>query len=98
MEVETIFTCPLGSTCKKVVDDKIHQCIWLIPLEGDNPQTGERMTTERCSIAWQPLLMIEQSGQVRATAASVQSLRNETVKRQDEAIKVITDDKASKNI
>lgn len=86
MELETVGTCPLGSDCQKVVDGKIHQCNWYIKLAGKDPQTGENIEDYRCAIAWQPILAIEGNGAIAGVSSSVQSLRNETVKRQDIAL------------
>lgn len=87
--METKTTCPLGHTCKKIVDDHIEVCAWLTGVAGKDPQTDEDINEERCAIAWQPILMIEMSGTNRQVAASVQSLRNETVDRQDRAMQLI---------
>ena len=84
--LETVTTCPLGSECREVKDGKIHHCAWYIKLQGKNPQTGEPVDDYRCAIAWQPILAIEGNGASHSIAASVQSLRNETVKRQDAAL------------
>ena len=89
MALKVELTCPLGSTCEKVVGDHIERCAWYVKLEGKNPQTGKDINESKCAIAWQPLLMIEISGGVNRTSASVQSLRNETVKRQDKALEVV---------
>jgi len=87
--IKTELTCPLGHTCQKVVGDVIQQCHWYINLAGKNPQTGEPVDEYKCAIAWQPILAIEGNGLLNGTNASVQSLRNETVKRQDEALQVV---------
>ena len=86
MELKTILTCPLGSECQKIVGEEIHQCSWYIKLAGKDPQTGKDVDDYRCAIAWQPILAIEGNGINVGVAQSVQSLRNETVKRQDVAL------------
>lgn len=91
-DIETITTCPLGSECRKIVDGKIHQCAWYVSLKGNDPQDGSPISESRCAIAWQPLLMVEGSRETSRVAASVQSLRNETVIRQDRAIEVMKGD------
>jgi len=80
MAIETINFCPLGADCETVKDGKIHKCMWHVKLVGQDPQTGEDMDQWGCAMAWQPLLMIENSRQQRSTAAGVESLRNEVVK------------------
>jgi len=80
MAIETVNFCPLKSECETVKDGKIHKCMWHVKLVGQDPQTGEDMDQWGCAMAWQPLLMIENSRQQRSTAAGVESLRNEVVK------------------
>ena len=84
--METKITCPLGSECEKAVDGVLEVCAWYVKLQGKNPQTGENINEQRCAIAWQPILAIEGNGAVSGVAASIQSLRNETVARQDIAL------------
>ena len=80
MTIETVNFCPLGSSCETIKDGKIHKCMWHVKLVGKDPQTGDEMDQWGCAMAWQPLLMIENSRQQRSTAAGVESLRNEVVK------------------
>ena len=49
-------------------------------IRGNNPNTGEDVEEYGCSIAWLPMLMIENSQQQRSTGAAVESFRNEMVK------------------
>ena len=79
MAIETINFCPLGAECETVKDGKIHKCMWHVKLVGQDPQTKEDMDQWGCAIAWQPLLMIENSRQQRSTASAVESLRNNVV-------------------
>ena len=53
-----------------------HKCRWYIQLLGKNPQTGADISDFGCAIEWLPVLMIEQSKEVRQTAAAVESFRN----------------------
>ena len=55
-------------------------CAWFIKIVGKNPNTGEDVEDWGCSIAWMPILMIENSQQQRSTGAAVESFRNEMVK------------------
>ena len=87
--MDTIITCPLGSKCEEIIDNKLHRCAWFVKLEGTNPQNGERIDQEKCAMAWTPLLMIEGNGATAGINASVQSLRNETVERQNIAIQMV---------
>jgi hypothetical protein len=65
-------SCPLGWFCDK--------CLWHTHLRGLNPQTGQEIDQHGCSIAFLPMLLIENSQQQRQTAAAVESSRNELVK------------------
>ena len=49
-------------------------------VRGTNPNTGEEIDDYGCSVAWLPVLMIENSQQQRQTGAAVESFRNEMVK------------------
>jgi len=84
--IETVITCPLGSTCKEVKGGKIHQCAWYTTLAGRNPQTGEMIDEAQCAIAWLPLMHVEVANVGRGTNEAVTSLREETIKRQDAAL------------
>ena len=79
MEIKTVLTCPLGSTCTEIKDGAIHRCTWYTKLAGTNPNTGEVMDEHGCAMSWLPMLMIENSMQQRSTSAAVESFRNETV-------------------
>lgn len=49
-------------------------------IRGNNPNTGAEVDEYGCSMAWMPMLMIENSQQQRSTGAAVESFRNEMVK------------------
>lgn len=80
MKVDIVTTCPLGSKCEEIRDNKIHRCAWSIELAGTNPNTGESAPERGCAMAWVPILLIENSQQQRSTGAAVESFRNEVVK------------------
>lgn len=67
--------CPLLN--KKCIK---HQCVWYNMLQGKDPQTGANVQEWGCSIAWIPLLLVENTGKQVQTNASVESFRNEMVK------------------
>jgi hypothetical protein len=69
-------TCPLGSKCEEIRDNKAYRCAWYTKLQGNNPQTGVAMDESACAIAWLPLLQIENTRSGHSTAAAVESLRN----------------------
>jgi len=89
MSVEVTITCPLGSVCERIVDGKLERCAWYVKMVGTNPNTGEDVDEARCAIAWQPLLAVDTNGKLDQTVSSVQSMRNETIKRQDLALGVV---------
>ena len=68
--------CPLHNfePCKEL------GCAWFVQVRGHNPNTGAEVDEWGCSIAWMPVLMIENSQQQRSTGAAVESFRNEMVK------------------
>ena len=67
--------CPLiKKKCMK------HRCIWYNMLQGNNPQTGAPVQEWGCSIAWLPLLLVENNGKQIQTTSAVESFRIEMVK------------------
>lgn len=95
--MKTKITCPLGHSCEKIVDDHIERCAWYIQLAGSDPRDGKELNESRCAMAWQPILMVESTRANTQVAASVQSHRNETIKRQDIALGVLSNAKALTN-
>tara|TARA_E500000318_G_scaffold17169_2_gene17399 strand:- start:3511 stop:3963 length:453 start_codon:yes stop_codon:yes gene_type:complete len=67
--------CPLLN--KKCIK---HQCVWYNMLQGKDPQTGANVQEWGCSIAWIPLLLVENTGKQVQTNSSIESFRNEMVK------------------
>lgn len=61
-----------------------HQCAWFTHVTGLNPQTGAAMDHWDCAVRWLPMLITEGARQTRNVAASVDSMRNEVVERQDQ--------------
>jgi len=49
-------------------------------LQGKHPQSGQNVQEWGCSIAWLPLLLVENTGKQVQTNAAVESFRNEMVK------------------
>lgn len=79
MKLEVKDNCPLNGfePCKKF------DCAWFIQIRGTDPNTGEEVDDWGCSMAWMPMLMIENAQQSRQTGAAVESFRNEMVKSND---------------
>jgi len=86
MSIETVLTCPLGSKCEEIKDNKLHRCAWFTTLAGRNPQTGEQIDEKACAIAWLPVMQVEVAQANKGTAEAVISLREETIMRQDQAL------------
>jgi hypothetical protein len=84
MELKRENWCPLIK--KECVGLK---CAWFIKIEGYDTNTGKRVDEWNCSMAFLPMLLIENSGQQRQTGAAVESFRNEMVKANDSNIKVL---------
>jgi hypothetical protein len=76
MKIEAKSNCPLDGfkPCRQL------ECAWFMKIRGHNPNTGEEVDDWGCSMAWLPVLMIENSSQQRQTGAAVESFRNEMVK------------------
>jgi hypothetical protein len=77
-------TCPLLK--KKCIK---HRCIWYNMLQGKHPQTGLDVQEWGCSIAWLPLLLVENSGKISQTTAATESFRNEMVQSNNIMTKVL---------
>jgi hypothetical protein len=76
MKIEPKSNCPLDNfnPCRQL------DCAWFMKIRGTNPNTGEEVDDWGCSMAWIPVLLIENSQQQRQTGAAVESFRNEMVK------------------
>jgi hypothetical protein len=76
MKIEPKANCPLDNfnPCRQM------DCAWFIQVRGTNPNSGKEVDEWACSMAWMPILMIENSQQQRSTGAAVESFRNEMVK------------------
>ena len=79
--------CPLLN--KKCIK---HQCIWYNMLQGAHPQTGAPVQEWGCSIAWLPLLMVENARHIQGTQAATESFRNEMVKGQQVLNSLLAED------
>lgn len=85
MKIEAKNNCPLDKfkPCRQL------ECAWFVQIRGTNPNTGEEIDDYGCSMAWMPVLMIENSQQQRQTGAAVESFRNEMVKANDVSQQVL---------
>lgn len=85
MKLEAKANCPLNGfqPCKQL------DCAWFLQIQGKNPNTGEEVNDWGCSMAWMPMLLIENSMQQRQTGAAVESFRNEMVKANENSQQVL---------
>jgi hypothetical protein len=85
MKIEPKANCPLDNfnPCRQL------DCAWFIKIAGTNPNTGREVEEWGCSMAWMPMLMIENSQQQRGTSAAVESFRNEMVKSNEVGQRVL---------
>jgi hypothetical protein len=85
MQIEAKANCPLDGfkPCRQL------ECAWFIKIAGTNPNTGKEVEEWGCSMAWMPMLMIENSQQQRSTSAAVESFRNEMVKNNEVGQRVL---------
>jgi hypothetical protein len=85
MKLEPKDNCPLNNfePCKQL------DCAWFMKIRGKNPNTGDDVDEYGCSMAWLPVLMIENSQQQRSTGAAVESFRNEMVKANEKSQQVL---------
>lgn len=85
MQIEAKSNCPLNNfePCKQL------ECAWFMKVAGTNPNTGKEVEEWGCSIAWLPVLLIENSQQQRQTGAAVESFRNEMVKNNEVGQRVL---------
>lgn len=81
--METKLTCPLGSDCETIKDNKIHRCRWYVALKGKNPQSEDVVDKWDCAISWLPILLVENAQTNRGQTQVLESFRNEMVKSQD---------------
>lgn len=76
MQLKAKPNCPLNNfePCKQL------DCAWFMQLRGHNPNTGKEVDEFGCSMAWIPMLLVENSQMQRQTGAAVESFRNEMVR------------------
>lgn len=85
MKIEAKANCPLDGfkPCRQL------DCAWFMKVRGTNPNTGQEVDEWGCSIAWLPILLIDNSQQQRQTGAAVESFRNDMVQSNIETAKVL---------
>ena len=75
--MEVKITCPLGHECEKAIDGHLERCAWYVEIAGVHPQTGDETREWGCSMAWMPILLIENARTNRGQTAALESFRNE---------------------
>ena len=85
MKIEPKQNCPLDNfnPCRQL------ECAWFMKVQGKNPNTGEQIEDWACSMAWIPMLLIENSQQQRQTGGAIESFRNEMVRANEISQKVL---------
>lgn len=85
MQIEAKANCPLDGfkPCRQL------ECAWFMKLAGTNPNTGKEIEEWGCSMAWLPIMVLENSQQQRQTGAAVESFRNEMVKNNEVSQQVL---------
>lgn len=85
MQIEAKANCPLDNfnPCRQL------ECAWFMKIKGKDPQSDKEVEEWGCSMAWLPILMIENSQQQRSTGAAVESFRNEMVKANEVGQRVL---------
>lgn len=85
MKIEPKLNCPLNNfdPCKQL------ECAWFLKIRGTNPNTGEDVDDWGCSMAWMPILLIENAQMSRQTGAAVESFRNEMVKANESSQEIL---------
>ena len=80
--------CPLHRSPMADVCDK---CPLWIHVRGKQPQNEAELDYWDCSLAWMPLLLIENSQMQRQTGAAVESFRNEMVKANESTLRLVAE-------
>jgi hypothetical protein len=85
MQIESKANCPLDGfkPCRQL------ECAWFMKVAGSNPNTGKEVEEWGCSMAWLPIMVLENSQMQRQTGAAVESFRNEMVKANDVGQRVL---------
>lgn len=81
--MEVKMTCPLGSSCEEIKDNKMHRCRWYVCLKGKDPQGEKEYDDWQCAMYWMPILTIENAQTNRGQTQALESFRNEMVEGQD---------------
>ena len=77
--------CPLNqfNPCKEL------ECAWFIKISGQHPNTGEQIDEWGCSMAWTPILLVDNARRQHSTSVAIESFRNEMIKNNDIGHKIL---------
>lgn len=81
--MEIKLTCPLGSDCETILDNRMHRCRWYIALRGKNPMGEDVIDRWGCAMEWLPVLLVENAQTNRGQTQAIESFRNEMVDGQN---------------
>lgn len=91
-------TCPLGAECEEIKDNQMQRCAWYVCLKGKDPQSEKEIDEWKCSMAWMPIMLIENAQTNRGQTQAIESLRNETKSGQEIFNKIISEAIKSKKM
>ncbi|MBN3853843.1 hypothetical protein G3N59_10675 [Paraburkholderia sp. Ac-20340] len=72
---------PLCPLLKKACIEQ--ECAFYVHITGQHPQSGAAMDLWDCAVKWTPVMMLDASKNVRNVQASVETMRNDVVQRQE---------------
>lgn len=77
MDVEIVKTCPYGSKCREIKNNKMYVCHMLVESRRVNVHTQEETKDELCAIPFLTILMADNVAATRGTQAATESFRND---------------------
>ena len=78
IENDVEITCPFGSDCSGIKDNRQFRCRLYVKIVGTDAQGNDRDEYD-CAISWQPVLMVEQIRGLSGVQAATESARNGTM-------------------
>lgn len=79
MTIEIVKVCPLDKQCREIKDGKIYECMWFTTISGQNPQTGEQVDKQDCTINNMTLFLADMARSNREVVANSNDARNTAV-------------------
>lgn len=83
--------CPLNKECESVdkETEEFIVCKWLMDVEDKNAIDGSKNKGKECAIPLIPITHVALMREITALHEAIVSLKNETVKRQDEFLGLV---------